>query len=95
MIDGETDDIDFDWDQAQKELLNGAGIDMAKEMECKLLTVAEEVNDLHCFKPSRLLPLLSLSLLTQKIKKCYLRPTAARNKKLKLAHRIQQRHPGN
>ena len=49
MIDGETDDIDFDWDQAQKELLNGAGIDMAKEMECKLLTVAEEVNDLHCF----------------------------------------------
>ena len=66
MIDGETDEIDFDWDQAQKELLNGAGIDMAKEMECKLLTVAEEVNDLHCFKPSRLLPLLSLSLLTQK-----------------------------
>ena len=49
MIDGETDDIDFDWDQAQKELLKGAGIDMAKEMECKLLTVAEEVNDLHCF----------------------------------------------
>ena len=95
MIDGETDDIDFDWDQAQKELLNGAGIDMAKEMECKLLTVAEEVNDLHCFKPSRLLPLLSLSLLTQKIKKCYLRPTDARNKKLKLAHRTQQRHHGS
>ena len=63
MIDGETDEIDFDWDQAQKELLNGAGIDMAKEMECKLLTVAEEVNDLHCFKPlPRLLALLSLSL---------------------------------
>lgn len=43
MIDGENDEISFDWDQAQKELLDEAGIDMAKEMECKLLTVAEEV----------------------------------------------------
>lgn len=45
MIDGETSaEVNFDWDQAQKELLIEAGIDMAKEMESKLLAVAEEVN---------------------------------------------------
>lgn len=47
MIEGDNpgdNEIDFDWEQAQRELLNGAGIDMAKEMECKLLTVAEEVS---------------------------------------------------
>ena len=45
MIDGDSGaDVTFDWDQAQRELLDEAGIDMAKEMEAKLLTVAEEVN---------------------------------------------------
>ena len=43
MMDGETSEVNFDWDQAQKELLIEAGIDMAKEMESKLLAVAEEV----------------------------------------------------
>ena len=49
MIDGDNDEISFDWDQAQKELLDEAGIDMAKEMECKLLTMAEEVILFLCF----------------------------------------------
>ena len=45
MIDGDTDaEVTFDWDQAQKELLVEAGIDMAKEMESKLLAVAEDVS---------------------------------------------------
>ena len=44
MIDGDDTEVNFDWDQAQKELLTEAGIDMAKEMENKLLCVAEEVN---------------------------------------------------
>ena len=52
MIDGENDEISFDWDQAQKELLDEAGIDMAKEMECKLLTMAEEVILFLCFSLS-------------------------------------------
>ena len=43
MIDGDDTEVNFDWDQAQKELLTEAGIDMAKEMETKLLCVAEEV----------------------------------------------------
>ena len=36
-------EIHFDWDQAQKELLDEAGIDMEQEMERQLLTYAEEV----------------------------------------------------
>lgn len=35
-------EIHFDWDQAQKELLDETGIDMEKEMERQLLTYAEE-----------------------------------------------------
>ena len=42
-------EINFDWEQAQRELLTEAGIDMEKEMEKQLLCFAEEVVQIHTF----------------------------------------------
>ena len=39
----EGNEINFDWEQAQRELLTEAGIDMEAEMEKQLLCFAEEV----------------------------------------------------
>ena len=43
-------EISFDWEQAQRELLTEAGIDMEKEMEKQLLCFAEEVQKLFIKK---------------------------------------------